>query len=76
MQTVAICALIGLVLAGIAALVMLRDQTPQAAQGKPRADLDSSSKAPTGMLHYLAGPGGFVFRYQSGSCAQAGGPAG
>jgi hypothetical protein len=79
-QTVAIGALIAVVLAGVAVMFLYNDPAPQAEHGKPRADLEAASKAPTGILHFVAGPDGmtgsdgFVFRYQSGNCTEAGGP--
>jgi hypothetical protein len=74
MQLAAIVALIALVIAGLASVVLLKDHEEQSPRGKPRADLEASSIGPNGILHFLAGPDDFVFRYQAGSCTEAGGP--
>jgi len=74
MQLIAIGGLVALVIAGVAALFLFKDHEPQAPLGKPRADLESASKDPGGILHFVAGPDDFVFRYQAGNCAEAGGP--
>lgn len=74
-QSVAVGLLIALVAAAIAVMVLVDRPDPQATRGKPRTDLESASKAPNGILRFVEGPDGFVFRYQSGSCREPGGPA-
>lgn len=75
MQLVAISALVVVVIAGVAALFVLKGGALESPQGKPRADLEAASKDPGGFLHFVAGPDDeFVFRYQAGNCTVAGGP--
>jgi hypothetical protein len=74
-QSVAIGALIALVIAGIVAIFVVKEPAPQAPKSAPRAELEAASKGPIGFLHYVVGPdGNTVVRYQSGSCTEAGGP--
>jgi hypothetical protein len=74
-QSVAVGLLIALVAAAVVAMVLVDHPKTQVTHGKPRADLESASRAPIGILRYVAGPDGFVFRYQSGSCHEPGGPS-
>lgn len=75
-QSLLVGALIAVAVVAIGFLVATRDRGPQpATPSSQRTDLDTSSKGPTGTLHYVAGPHDeFVFRYQAGSCSEAGGP--
>jgi hypothetical protein len=74
-QSLLVGALIAVVVVAIAALLFMHETAPPQPQASQRTDLDTSSKEPTGMLHYVAGPDDdFVFRYQAGSCREAGGP--
>lgn len=65
-----------LAIAAVTVALMVGFHTPNehSGPGKVRADLESSSREPTGFIRFQAGPKNIVFRFRTGSCHEPGGP--